>query len=360
MNSSYRVQNARLVSPNSQRRHHVSSQHECSSNPRGLFLEGEQEGENDSFAIVGHHHDDSDQLDELLQEFGGGPIVRDQSKFVFDACYSDMDGCNRSNAGSVPPMYTYGSLMMGSGSGGGGVTPQCEGGTNNNKGSKAAQYQVQICDTAGTAAGGQVNKQQDEMQRNLLPQGISFAPGPNNYEIALNNGVMGRPYDGAPDGPRSMYYMAPVQQQRFLVQPNHAGHMGQNPKEDTRNGAPPMQWYMHPFAMPQMVYAPFMFAQQKNSSSNATGHSGSDSDSGQGTHTHLNPAGLHIHREKSFGDNSSSSSRARIACVERYRKKKARRSFAKHIRYSKRKVNADRRPRVKGRFIKVNHEQEDV
>lgn len=358
MNSSYRVQNARMLSPNAQRRHHVSSQHECSSNPRGLFLEGEQEGENDSFAIVGHHHDDSDQLDELLQEFGGGPIVREQSKFVFDACYSDMDGYNRSNAGSVPPMYTYGSLMMGSGSGGGGVTPQYEGGTNNTRGAKAAQYQVQICDTAGTAAGAQAAKREDEAQRNLVPQGVNYVAGPN-YDIALNNGAMGRPYDGAHDSRQGIYYMAPIQQQRFLVPPNHASHMGQNPKEEPRNGTPPMQWYMHPFPMPQMMYAPFMFAQQKNSSTNAAGQSGSDSDSGQGTHTHLNPGAVNIHREKSFGDNSSSSSRARIACVERYRKKKARRSFAKHIRYTKRKVNADKRPRVKGRFIKVNHEQED-
>lgn len=355
MNSSYRVQNTRIVSPNSQRRHHVSIQHECSSNPRGLFFDGEQEGENDSFAIVGHRHDDSDQLDELLQEFGGGPIAKDQSKFLFDACYSDMDGCNRSNAGSVPPMYTYGSLMLGSGSGGGGVNPQYEGGTNNTKGAKAAQYQVQICDTAGTAAGAHAAKQ--EVQRNLVPQGMNNAAG--NYDIAVNNAVMGRPCDGAHDAPQSMYYMAPMQQQRFFVQPNHVGHMGQNPKEDTRNGTPPMQWYMHPFAMPQMVYAPFVFAQRNNSSTNAAGQSGSDSDSGQGTHTHLNPAVVPIHREKSFGENSSSSSKARIACVERYRKKKARRSFAKHIRYTKRKVNADKRPRVKGRFIKVNHGQED-
>lgn len=42
----------------------------------------------------------------------------------------------------------------------------------------------------------------------------------------------------------------------------------------------------------------------------------------------------------------------RAACLERYRKKKAVRSYGKHIRYHMRKVNADKRPRVKGRFIK--------
>ena len=43
----------------------------------------------------------------------------------------------------------------------------------------------------------------------------------------------------------------------------------------------------------------------------------------------------------------------RLACLERYRQKKARRTYGKHIRYHMRKVNADRRPRVKGRFIKA-------
>ncbi len=42
----------------------------------------------------------------------------------------------------------------------------------------------------------------------------------------------------------------------------------------------------------------------------------------------------------------------RAACLARYRQKKAVRSFGKHIRYHMRKVNADKRPRVKGRFIK--------
>lgn len=44
----------------------------------------------------------------------------------------------------------------------------------------------------------------------------------------------------------------------------------------------------------------------------------------------------------------------RAASLERYRQKKASRSYSKHIRYHMRKVNADRRPRVKGRFIKAS------
>ncbi|KAI3424125.1 hypothetical protein D9Q98_009486 [Chlorella vulgaris] len=45
---------------------------------------------------------------------------------------------------------------------------------------------------------------------------------------------------------------------------------------------------------------------------------------------------------------------ARQKSLERYREKKARRGFGKKIRYQARKVNADRRPRVKGRFIKAD------
>lgn len=44
----------------------------------------------------------------------------------------------------------------------------------------------------------------------------------------------------------------------------------------------------------------------------------------------------------------------RAACLARYRQKKAVRSYSKNIRYHMRKVNADRRPRVKGRFIKAS------
>ncbi|GAX79818.1 hypothetical protein CEUSTIGMA_g7258.t1 [Chlamydomonas eustigma] len=42
---------------------------------------------------------------------------------------------------------------------------------------------------------------------------------------------------------------------------------------------------------------------------------------------------------------------SRQECLQRYREKKARRMFTKQVRYQLRKANADRRPRVKGRFI---------
>lgn len=44
--------------------------------------------------------------------------------------------------------------------------------------------------------------------------------------------------------------------------------------------------------------------------------------------------------------------RTRTDCLERYREKKACRLYTKKIRYQLRKINADRRPRIKGRFVK--------
>mmetsp|Transcript_10290 Transcript_10290/g.22073 ORF Transcript_10290/g.22073 Transcript_10290/m.22073 type:complete len:332 (+) Transcript_10290:199-1194(+) len=44
--------------------------------------------------------------------------------------------------------------------------------------------------------------------------------------------------------------------------------------------------------------------------------------------------------------------RTRSECLERYRFKKARRMYTKKIRYQLRKINADKRPRIKGRFVK--------
>ncbi|GIL86434.1 hypothetical protein Vretimale_11627 [Volvox reticuliferus] len=44
--------------------------------------------------------------------------------------------------------------------------------------------------------------------------------------------------------------------------------------------------------------------------------------------------------------------RTRAECLERYRQKKARRLYTKKIRYQLRKINADKRPRIKGRFVK--------
>lgn len=44
--------------------------------------------------------------------------------------------------------------------------------------------------------------------------------------------------------------------------------------------------------------------------------------------------------------------RTRAQAIARYLEKKARRVHTKRIRYQMRKLNADRRPRVKGRFVK--------
>lgn len=50
----------------------------------------------------------------------------------------------------------------------------------------------------------------------------------------------------------------------------------------------------------------------------------------------------------------------RKECLQRYREKKAKRCFKKNIRYHMRKINADKRPRVKGRFIKSMRQAEDA
>lgn len=42
----------------------------------------------------------------------------------------------------------------------------------------------------------------------------------------------------------------------------------------------------------------------------------------------------------------------RQAKVLRYREKRRRRLFSKKIRYEVRKLNAEKRPRIKGRFVK--------
>lgn len=58
-----------------------------------------------------------------------------------------------------------------------------------------------------------------------------------------------------------------------------------------------------------------------------------------------------------YGADSPAAQTARLArqrSLERYRQKKARRGFGKKIRYQARKVNADKRPRVKGRFVKAD------
>ncbi len=50
--------------------------------------------------------------------------------------------------------------------------------------------------------------------------------------------------------------------------------------------------------------------------------------------------------------------RTRAEALERYRQKKARRHYQKKIRYQLRKINADKRPRIKGRFVKKEELEE--
>jgi len=58
------------------------------------------------------------------------------------------------------------------------------------------------------------------------------------------------------------------------------------------------------------------------------------------------------------GVNCFKGGRTRTQCLQRYREKKARRLYTKKIRYELRKINADRRPRIKGRFVKKEELQE--
>ena len=108
----------------------------------------------------------------------------------------------------------------------------------------------------------------------------------------------------------------------------------------------PMQWYVNGPMMPYQCFAtPIYFAAHVPP---GVGPS-SDSDSGQGTHFCSRRA-----MPQASSSSASKSSAKRIACVERYRKKKAKRSFKKHIRYQMRKDNADKRVRVKGRFARAS------
>ncbi|KAK9815622.1 hypothetical protein WJX72_006996 [[Myrmecia] bisecta] len=45
---------------------------------------------------------------------------------------------------------------------------------------------------------------------------------------------------------------------------------------------------------------------------------------------------------------------SRESCLARYREKKLRRAYSHTVRYHMRKINADRRPRIKGRFVKAS------
>ncbi|KAL1325815.1 hypothetical protein HN51_035863 [Arachis hypogaea] len=70
----------------------------------------------------------------------------------------------------------------------------------------------------------------------------------------------------------------------------------------------------------------------------------------------LDPSGGDVHQCSSYGDGRSVRGHVgdggREARVSRYREKRRTRLFAKKIRYEVRKLNAEKRPRMKGRFVK--------
>ncbi|MED6132120.1 hypothetical protein PIB30_016333 [Stylosanthes scabra] len=70
----------------------------------------------------------------------------------------------------------------------------------------------------------------------------------------------------------------------------------------------------------------------------------------------LDPSGGDVHQLSCYGDGRSVRGHfgdgGREARVSRYREKRRTRLFAKKIRYEVRKLNAEKRPRMKGRFVK--------
>lgn len=67
---------------------------------------------------------------------------------------------------------------------------------------------------------------------------------------------------------------------------------------------------------------------------------------------------MHHHPDHPYGDmgmmtgNPAMLDGGREARVSRYREKRRTRLFSKKIRYEVRKLNAEKRPRMKGRFVK--------
>ncbi|WOK96588.1 hypothetical protein Cni_G05295 [Canna indica] len=64
-------------------------------------------------------------------------------------------------------------------------------------------------------------------------------------------------------------------------------------------------------------------------------------------------------KESSSSSSGGGGTMSREERVKRYKEKRSNRLFAKRIRYEVRKMNAEKRPRVKGRFVRRNGEDED-
>ncbi|KAI8100444.1 hypothetical protein M9435_006928 [Picochlorum sp. BPE23] len=178
----------------------------------------------------------------------------------------------------------------------------------------------------------------------------------NGMPISYNNSTMMQPNMMMPPMVPSMQQIQMQQRHGMVQQPvrdnndgsntNQFGYYCSKEQQQYPQVPFPMQWYVNGPMMPYQCFAtPIYFAAHVPP---GVGPS-SDSDSGQGTHFCSKRA-----MPQASSSSASKSSAKRMACVERYRKKKAKRSFKKHIRYQMRKDNADKRVRVKGRFARAS------
>lgn len=357
---------AHVVSPVSMSR----SAHECSSNPRGLCLE-EPQGEGDAFACFYPYESGTEDLGDLLREMRDGPVGKDNSR-IWEM--SDMDGFGSAPTGALP-QNTYGSFLPGSVSGAGIVSNT----HNNNQEYAEQQMAANIRDTAGTRDTARGQEESGGMkapipaQQWMQPQYPLMSQDPRQTFMHRNgDGLHQDPRMHQQNGKQQVMYMQPVPVPIESTAFNTALPAGQSPDKakegDPRWATLPIQWYVpiSQYGPQQIMYMQALMASQqqmgqniKEGKSNLNNKSGSDSDSGQGTHVVPEFLGMsgpyvgHLRERSSSGSNFSSSLAHRRACVERYRRKRSRRSFSKHIRYQTRKTMADKRPRVKGRFIKV-------
>lgn len=162
--------------------------------------------------------------------------------------------------------------------------------------------------------------------------GGSLPPGP--AMVNCNNGYQYLPLQEyqqfVPNSPMTMSFGAKQQQQPFWNYPPLQQQQQQGMKVIGPNGVSYPIWWQNVNGTLMPYFAPLPIYNG--------GPPSSDSDSGQAT--------------QYISQATSEPTARRRACVERYRKKKAKRSFKKLIRYQMRKDNADKRRRVKGRFVR--------
>jgi hypothetical protein len=180
----------------------------------------------------------------------------------------------------------------------------------------------------------------------------------NGMPISYNNSTMMQPNMMMPPMVPSMQQIQMQQRHNMVQHPsvrdnndgsntNQFGYYCSKEQQQYPQVPFPMQWYVNGPMMPYQCFAtPIYFAAHVPP---GVGPS-SDSDSGQGTHFCSSRRAM----PQASSSSASKSSAKRMASVERYRKKKAKRSFKKHIRYQMRKDNADKRVRVKGRFARAS------